>query len=56
MTNFECIKAMSVEELAPLLIQYREDWDDFETHNEIYDEYDEALKAEIQWLESEVEE
>ena len=55
MTNFERIKAMSVKEMAQLFV-YCNDFHSFDTSNGTYDRFDEALKAEIEWLKSEVKE
>lgn len=56
-TNYDRIQAMSVEEVAKSRIFYRDDWGDYVTDNgQYYDEEEEAIKAEIAWLESEVSE
>ena len=49
-TNADRIRAMSDEELAGELIAYRDDWDDYETHVGCFDEWEDALKAEVDWL------
>ena len=49
-TNADRIRAMSDEELALQLIEYRDDWGDYCTHKGCYDSKEEALKAEIEWL------
>ena len=49
-TNAERIRAMSDEELAVELIAYRDDWDDYETHVGCFDKWEDALKAEVDWL------
>lgn len=58
MTHFERIKAMSIEELAELLLDYDLDFDCWRVMGvaRAYPEYqkDEALKAQVKWLESEV--
>lgn len=53
-TQFDRIKAMSVEELAEQLIEYRDDWGDFATNIGYFEKYEVALAKEIEWLESEV--
>lgn len=50
MTNADRIRAMSDEELAWELIFWRDDWGDYETHVGCFDEREDALKAEIEWL------
>lgn len=52
--QYDRIRNMSVEELAELCIEYRDDWDDYATHVGCFYKYEEALKKEIEWLESEV--
>lgn len=58
MTHFERIKAMSIEELAELLLDYDCDFDCWRVMGvaRAYppDQRDEALKSQIKWLESEV--
>ena len=55
MTNYERIKAMSIEELAHILIEYRDDWGDYWTSDgERYFEEEDAVQGQIEWLESEV--
>ena len=55
-TNADRIRAMSDEELAPLLIEYRDDWGDYVTYNcEFFDEYEEAKTATMEWLKQPVE-
>lgn len=57
MTNFERIKAMSIKELAELLLDYDCDFDRWivmgiaRSYPE--DQKAEALRAQIKWLESE---
>ena len=56
-TNFDRIKAMTVEEVAKSRIFYRDDWGDYVTDDgELYYDIEEAIKAEIAWLEREVSE
>lgn len=55
MTNGDRIRAMSDEEFARVLIEYRDDWGDYVTHNGIFDELKDALKAEIEWLQQSAE-
>ena len=50
MTNADRIRAMSDEELAWELIQYRDDFGDYCTHNGCYATQKGALEAEIEWL------
>ena len=54
MTNYEHIKSMSVEKFAQLLIKFDSEMGIYETDASVFNTYDEALKAEIKWLESEV--
>jgi hypothetical protein len=49
-TNADRIRAMSDEELAFLLIQYRDDWGDYCTHKGCYATQKEAIEAETEWL------
>lgn len=61
MTNFERIKGMSVEELAEILIEYDLDyecWKRVMGIAKLFREGDKnsAIKAQIEWLESEAEE
>ena len=49
-TNADRIRAMSDEELAEQLIAYRDDWDDYETHVGCFDKWEDAVKAEVDWL------
>lgn len=55
-TNSEEIRAMSDEDLAAQLIFFRDDWDDYETHVGHFDTWEEALKAEVEWLQRPAEE
>ena len=50
MTNGDRIRDKSDEELAHDLIEYRDDWGDYVTHNGVFDELEDAIKAEIEWL------
>lgn len=52
-TNYDRIRNMSVEEMAQLFV-YCNDFHSFSTSNGTYDRFDEALKAEIEWLMKEV--
>lgn len=55
-TNADRLRAMSDEDLAGYLIQYRDDWDDYYTPGcNFYDTYEEALAATIKWLKQPVE-
>jgi len=50
-TNADRIRAMSDEEIAEHLIQYRDDWGDYCTPNcKFYDTYEEAKEATVKWL------
>ena len=49
-TNADRIRAMSDEELAEQLIQYRDDWGDYCTHKGCYATQKEAVEAETEWL------
>ena len=49
-TNADRIRAMSEEELAEQLIQYRDDWGDYCTHKGCYATQKEAVKSETEWL------
>ena len=49
-TNAQKIRAMSDEELAEQLIQYRDDWVDYCTHKGCYATQKEAVEAETEWL------
>lgn len=49
-TNADRIRAMSDEELAEQLIQYRDDWGDYCTHKGCYATQKEAVKSETEWL------
>ncbi len=56
MTNGDRIRAMSDEELAKQLIEYRDDWGDFVTHGGSFDKREDAIRAEIEWLKQPVNE
>ncbi len=56
LSNADRIRAMSDEELAWELIVWRDDWGDYETHVGCFDEREDALRAEIEWLKQPVEE
>ena len=49
-TNADRIRAMSDEELAEQLIQYRDDWGDYCTHKGCYATQKEAVEAETEWI------
>ena len=49
-TNAQKIRAMSDEELAEQLIQYRDDWGDYCTHKGCYATQKEAVESETEWL------
>ena len=49
-TNADRIRAMSDEELAEQLIQYRDDWGDYCTDKGCYATKKEAVEAENEWL------
>ncbi len=56
-TNADRTRAISDEDLAEYLIQYRDDWGDYCTPNcEFYDTYEEAKNATIKWLKQPAEE
>ena len=55
-TNADRIRAMSDEELAEQLIQYRDDWADYCTHKGCYATQKEAVEAETEWLKQPAEE
>ena len=51
LTNADRIRAMTDEDLAKNIIQYRDDWGDYVTPDcEFYDTYKEAVEATIKWL------
>ena len=55
-TNSDSIRAMSDEDFAGYLIQFRDDWDDYVTPNcKFFDTYEEALAETIKWLKQPVE-
>jgi hypothetical protein len=58
MTNFERIKGMSVEELAEMLLEFDYEYSVYIVMGQWYNEWEkeDAIKAQIEWLESEVEE
>ena len=57
MTNFERIKGMSVEELARQNVRFSEyDYYYLTSDGKIHYEESEAIKHEVEWLESEAEE
>jgi hypothetical protein len=57
MTNLDRIKAMSVEEFAKILVFYDGGYGNYSGHNIGFfgDNEQAAIKAQIEWLESEVE-
>lgn len=62
MTNFERIKGMSVEEVAEILVQYDDEYGCYYIYgvDERFDDgrytYEEVIKRQIEFLESEAEE
>lgn len=56
-TNGERIRAMSDEELAWMLVFFRDDWDDYETPDcHFFDTEEEAIAHTVEWLKQPAEE